>query len=433
MPGALDGIRVLDFTQMMLGPFATQMLGDLGADVIKVERPETGEWERGLAMMGELVAGDSAAFFAMNRNKRSVALNLKDPDARDALLELGRTCDVVVENFRPGVMDRLGLGYEAFRAVNPRVIYCSGSGWGQQGRFAEENRPGQDLLIQAMSGLAANTGRGDGPPTFAGTSIVDASTSLTLAVAVLAALLARERQEIGQWVQVDLFSTAIAVQCQEISAMVNQGKTFERSRVGIASPWLSAPCGIYPTADGWLALAMAEPTDLARVFDEPSLLELDPWIDRDEIKERLERVTPRRTTKEWLDLLLPAGLWAAEVRTLREAVDELRAEGSPLICQVEHPRAGTLELIGCPITFTGTPWSVRQPPPLVGEHTEEVLAEVLDPERLAKVVGTAATTRKEGPGERGASQEGTSEGGPQARSPQATSRKVRSTEGRGQS
>jgi crotonobetainyl-CoA:carnitine CoA-transferase CaiB-like acyl-CoA transferase len=391
MPGALDGIRVLDFTQMMLGPFATQMLGDMGADVIKVERPETGEWERGLAMMGELVAGDSAAFLAMNRNKRSVALNLKDPDARDALLELGRTCDVVVENFRPGVMDRLGLGYEDFRAVNPRIVYCSGSGWGQEGTFAKENRPGQDLLIQAMSGLAANTGRADGPPTFAGTSIVDASTSLTLAVAILAALLARERRGIGQWVQVDLYSTAIAVQCQEISAMVNQHKTFERSRAGIASPWLSAPCGIYPTADGWLALAMADVTDVARVFDEPSLSKLDPWIDRDEIKERLERITPQRTTKDWLDLLLPAGLWAAEVRSLRDAVDELRAEESPLLCRVEHPRAGTLELVGCPITFTETPWTVRRPPPLVGEHTEEVLAEVLDPDRLAKVLGKAAS------------------------------------------
>ena len=390
MAGALDGIRVLDFTQMMLGPYATQLLGDLGADVIKVERPEYGEWERGLTMMGELVAGDSAAFLAMNRNKRSVALDLKNPAARDALLALGATCDVVVENFRPGVMARLGLGYEQFRAVKPDVIFCSGSGWGQEGRFARENRPGQDLLVQAMSGLAANTGRGDEPPTFAGTSIVDATTALTLAVGILGALVARERQGIGQWVQVDLFSTAIALQCQEISAMVNQKETFARSTAGIASPWLSAPCGVYRTADGWLAVAMADLNELARVVGDPSLADLDPWIDRDEVKRRLDATTPDRTTGQWLDLLMPAGIWAARVRTVEESVDELRDEGSPLVCQVEHPHAGTLELIGCPVTLTGTPWRVRRPPPTVGEHTAEVLAEVLDADQLAKVLGGRA-------------------------------------------
>jgi crotonobetainyl-CoA:carnitine CoA-transferase CaiB-like acyl-CoA transferase len=387
MAGALDGIRVLDFTQMMLGPYATQLLGDLGADVIKVERPEHGEWERGLTMMGELVAGDSAAFIAMNRNKRSVALDLKDPAARDALLALGATCDVVVENFRPGVMARLGLGYDDFRAVRPDVVFCSGSGWGQDGRFARENRPGQDLLVQAMSGLAANTGRAAEPPTFAGTSIVDATTALTLAVGILGALVARERQGIGQWVQVDLFSTAIALQCQEISAMVNQKDTFARSDTGIASPWLSAPCGVYPTADGWLAIAMADLRALARVVGDESLAGMDAWVDRDDVKRRLESLTPGRTTADWLGVLMPAGIWAARVRTLEEAVDELRDEGSPMVCQVEHPRAGTLELVGCPVTLPGTPWSVRRPPPTVGEHTAEVLAEVLDADQLARVLG----------------------------------------------
>jgi crotonobetainyl-CoA:carnitine CoA-transferase CaiB-like acyl-CoA transferase len=413
MAGALDGIRVLDFTQMMLGPFATQLLGDLGADVIKVERPEKGEWERGLTMMGELVAGDSAAFLAMNRNKRSVALDLKDPGARDALLALAATCDVVVENFRPGVMNRLGLGYDDLRAVKPDIIFCSGSGWGQQGRFAEENRPGQDLLIQAMSGLAYNTGRATDPPTFAGTSIVDAMTSLSLAVGILGALVARERQGIGQWVQVDLFSTAIATQCQEISAMVNQHSGFTRSATGIASPWLAAPCGVYRTADGWLAIAMADLADIARLVDDPPLAALDPWVDRDDAKARLDAVTPGRTTKEWLDLLMPAGVWAAEVRTVGQAVEELRDEGSPLICQVEHPRAGTLELVGCPVTLTGTPWELRRPPPLVGEHTEEVLAEVLDADTLARVLGRGRDHGRPASGsDKGGPASGSDKGGP---------------------
>jgi crotonobetainyl-CoA:carnitine CoA-transferase CaiB-like acyl-CoA transferase len=389
MPGALEGIRVLDFTQMMLGPYATQMLGDMGADVIKVERPATGDWERGLEMMGELIAGESAAFLAMNRNKRSVALDLKDPLARDALLKLGTTCDVVVENFRPGVLGRLGLGYRDFRDMRPDIVYCSGSGWGQDTPAARQRRPGQDLLIQAASGLAQHTGTAGGPPTFAGTSIVDASTSLTLVAGILAALLARERRGIGQWVQVDLFSTAISLQCQEISAIVNQRTAVQRSAAGIASPWLSAPCGMYRTADGWLAVAMAPLEPIAELVGDPELAGLDAWVDRDEAKRRLDARFPARTTRQWLAALLPAGVWAAEARTAAEAVAELRAEGSPLIFTVEHPRAGDVELVGCPITFTGTQWSVRRRPPLVGEHTAEVLAEVLDPADLARTLAAA--------------------------------------------
>jgi crotonobetainyl-CoA:carnitine CoA-transferase CaiB-like acyl-CoA transferase len=389
MPGALDGIRVLDFSQMMLGPFATQLLGDLGADVIKVERPVAGEWERGLAMLGELLHGQSAAFLAMNRNKRSVALDLKDPRAKAALLALGATCDVVVENFRPGVLDRLGLGYEDFKTRKNDIIYCSGSGWGQDTPAARERRPGQDLLIQAASGLAYHTGKAGDAPTFAGTSIVDASTALTLATGVLAALVARERQGIGQRVEVDLFSTAIALQCQEISAIVNQDKEAPRSEAGIASPWLSAPCGMYRTADGWLAVAMAPLDQIAKLVRDPELAELDAWVDRDEAKRRLDAVFQSRTTDEWLAELGPAGIWAARARTAKEAVDELRAEGSPLITTVEHPELGSVELIGCPITLTGTPWTVRRPPPAVGEHTAEVLSEVLDAGEVQALLGEA--------------------------------------------
>jgi crotonobetainyl-CoA:carnitine CoA-transferase CaiB-like acyl-CoA transferase len=390
MPGALDGIRVLDFTQMMLGPYATQMLGDMGADVIKVERPGEGEWERGLEMAGGLLEGESAAFLAMNRNKRSIALDLKDPLARAALLELGATCDVVVENFRPGVMARLGLAYEDFRAVRADVVYCSGSGWGQDTPAARQGRPGQDLLIQAASGLAHHTGTADSPPTFAGTSFVDASTALTLSTGILAALLARERQGGGQWVQVDLFSTAMSLQCQEISAIVNQPADVGRSAAGIASPWLSAPCGMYRTADGWLAVAMAPLDRVAGLVGDPAIAGLDAWRDREEIKRRLDVVFPARTTAQWLETLLPAGVWAAEARTVDQALAELRAEESPLIQTMDHPRAGKIELVGCPITFTGTPWSLRLPPPQVGEHTKEVLAEVLDPETLATLLGGRA-------------------------------------------
>lgn len=383
MPGALDGIRVLDFTQMMLGPWGTQLLGDLGADVIKVERPE-GEWERTLEMMGGLTGAGSAAFLAMNRNKRSVALDLKDPQAREALLRLGATCDVVVENFRPGVMGRFGLGYEDFRARKPDIVYCSGSGWGQDTAFARENRPGQDLLIQAMSGLAANGGRYDDPPTPAGTAVVDASTALSLANGILAALLAKERQGIGQRVEVDLYSTAIALQCQEISAMVNQHSTWERSKAGIAQPWLSAPYGIYRTADGWLALAMAPLPRVAQALRLPRIADLDPWADRDEVKRELDALFATGPTRDWLDILLPEGLWASPVRTTEEVIDELdSAEDTDMLVTVDHPDVGELKLVGCHIRLSETPWRLRAAPPRVGEHTREVLSEVLSTAELA--------------------------------------------------
>ncbi len=384
-PGALDGIRVLDFTQMMLGPFATQILADLGADVIKVERPQLGEWERGLEFAGRLIGTDSAAFVAMNRNKRSVALDLKGKGARDALLRLAATCDVVVENFRPGVMERLGLGYEDFRAVRPDIIYCSGSGWGQRTKYALENRPGQDLLIQAATGLALNTGAAGDPPTAAGTSICDATGALTLANGILAALLARYRHGVGQRVEVDLFHATMAILTQEISAMVNLGLDFTRSEAGIAQPWLSAPFGIYRTADGWIAIAMGSLSAVADVFDAPDVAAMDPWSDRDAVKRRLDELTPARTTEEWLRPLLAAGLWAAPVRTMKEAAEELAADGSPLIVDVEHTSGRPLQLVGCPITLSETPWRQRLRPPAVGEHTREVLIEVLSEEALREL------------------------------------------------
>jgi crotonobetainyl-CoA:carnitine CoA-transferase CaiB-like acyl-CoA transferase len=384
-PLALDGIRVLDFTQMMLGPFATQILADLGADVIKVERPQVGEWERGLTFAGKLVDGDSAAFLAMNRNKRSVAIDLKSEEARAALLRLAETCDVVVENFRPGVMDRLGLGYEDFRRVRPDIIYCSGSGWGQRTKYARMNRPGQDLLIQAATGLAFNTGSAGDPPIAAGTSICDATGALTLANGILAALLARVRHGIGQRVEVDLYHATMAILTQEISAMVNHGTEFSRSEAGVAQPWLSAPFGIYRASDGWIALAMGDLSAVAEVFDDPTIAELDPWSDRDAIKRRLDELTPQRSTDEWLAGLLDAGLWAAPVRTMKDAVEELVADGSPMIVDIEHSSGRPVQLVGCPITLSETPWRQRLRPPAVGEHTSEVLAEVLDADELQRL------------------------------------------------
>jgi crotonobetainyl-CoA:carnitine CoA-transferase CaiB-like acyl-CoA transferase len=225
---ALDGVRVLDFSQMMMGPWGTQFLGDMGADVIKIERPKVGEWERSLTMMGQLLGGESACFYAMNRNKKSVTVNLKDPRGKEIIYKLAATCDLVVENYRPGVLERLGLGYEDLKAVNPGIVYVSGSGYGADGPYRE--RPGQDLLIQSLSGIASNGGRYDDPPTPAGTSIVDASTALLLAFSAVTGLFHKYRTGQGQHINVSLFNTAIALQCQELAAFMNQPQRWERSK-----------------------------------------------------------------------------------------------------------------------------------------------------------------------------------------------------------
>src|ERR687888_885692 len=223
--------------------------------------------------MGELLAGQSPFFLAMNRNKKSVSLNLKHPRAGEIVRKLAQTSHLVTENFRPGVMDRLGIGYEDLRAVNPSIVYVAGTGFGSDGPYVD--RPGQDLLIQSMSGLAAYGGRRVDPPTPSGSSIVDASTALLLAFSALVGLFHRERTGQGQRVDVDLFGTAIALQCQELTAFMNIKTRPERSAAGIGAAWLSAPFGIYATADGHVALAMGSLAVLGELIGVPELASYD--------------------------------------------------------------------------------------------------------------------------------------------------------------
>ena len=381
-PAALDGIRILDFTQMMLGPLCTQTLADLGADVIKVERPGKGEWMRGMPMIGEFVGGDSAAFHAFNRNKRAITADLKHPKAREALLELVKDCDVVTENFRAGVMDRLGLGYEDFKAVKPDIIYASGSGWGQRTEMAKQNRPGQDLLIQAMCGLMYNTGRATDPPTAAGTPVADFAAAQAMVSGILAALIARDRHGIGQRVEVDLYSATLNLQAQENFAVLNQGIDLKRSAAGVASCWNDAPYGTYPSADSWMAIAMCPLDKLGPLIGDDDLGALDAWTERDEVKRRIEAQTSLRTTADWMAVFEAADVWAAPVRTSREAMDELVAMGSDRLITLDHPKGGPLKMIACPITLSETPAVAKNAAPLVGEHTDEVLTTHLGADRL---------------------------------------------------
>lgn len=387
---ALDGIRVLDFTQMMLGPLCTQTLADLGADVVKVERPGKGEWIRSMPMLGEFVGGDSAAFHSFNRNKRSIAVNLKSAEGREALLELAKKCDVVVENFRSGVMDRLGLGYEDFKVANPKIIYASGSGWGADSNLAKQGMPGQDLLIQAMSGVMHNTGRAGDPPTACGTPIADFAASQALAIGILGALLARQQHGVGQKVETNLYSATLNLMAQENFAVLNQDISLQRSEAGVASCWNDAPYGAHPSSDGWVAIAMCPLETLSKLFGDEELATLDPWEQRDATKLRIDENTRKQTTAELMDLFGKADVWAAPIRTSEQAMGELVETNSSRLVEMDHPKAGKIRAIANPITLSETPVSLRSVPPQVGEHTAEVIEDILGLEALEKLRAAGA-------------------------------------------
>ena len=377
-PTALEGIRVLDFTQMMLGPLCTQTLADLGADVIKIERPGSGDWMRSMPMIGKFVGGDSSAFHAFNRNKRSVTVDLKSQAGRAALLKIALHCDVVTENFRSGVMDRLGLGYEDFKSVNPKIIYASGSGWGAGSQLASQGWPGQDMLVQAMSGVMFNTGRAGDPPTACGTPVADFAASQSLAIGILAALIARDRHGVGQKVEANLFSSLLAAMGQENFAVLNQGVELERSEAGVASCWNDAPYGSYSTRDGWIAIAMCPLEKLGRLIGDESLAKLDSWTDRDAATRQIAKMIKSRTTAEWMDIFKKEDVWAAPIRTSREVMDELINTDSDRLVTLDHRKAGPVKALGCPISLSETPAVAKMAAPIVGEHTEETLAEFLD-------------------------------------------------------
>ncbi|WP_254278773.1 CaiB/BaiF CoA transferase family protein [Haloarcula marina] len=377
MERALDGVKIADFTQMMQGPWATQKLGDMGADVIKIERLG-GEWERDLEAGGELLDGVSPFFLAMNRNKRSVTLDLKSDEGRELALDIASDADVVVENFRPGVMEKFGIGYDDVTEVNPDVVYVSASGFGRDGPYAE--RPGQDLLLQSMSGLANYTGRKDDPPTPAGTAVVDEHAAMLIALHTMFALFHKERTGEGQRVEVNLLNAAIDFQCQEITAALNMDTEFERSEEGVAQAWLGGPYGIYETADGYVAIAMAPMAALAETLDLPALADYETAAEtyehRDEIKRTLEAYTREQESDELLATLLDADVWAAEVNDFADLAADPQVEHNEILVELDHPTDGTFETVGHPVEMSETPAETRSPPPLPGQHTGEVLAEL---------------------------------------------------------
>ena len=376
--GLLTGVRILAFTQFLLGPAACQYLADMGADVIKIEPPGRGAWERSWAGAELFINGVSAFFLLANRNLRSVTLNLKSERGAEAARKLAAGTDVVIENYRPGVLDRLGLGYERIKELNPNVIYASGSGYGSDGPYS--HLPGQDLLLQAISGLGANTGTESEGPTVSAAAIVDQHSASLLAMGILGALVHRERTGEGQRVEVIMMEAALDIQTEPVVYHLN-GARLRRPKTPIADTFHSVPYGFYATADGHLAISMAPIKSIAEVLGSPASLKPyeDPTISfskRDEIRAALDPYFRKRTTAEWLDILRAHGIWCAPVNTLNETFDDVALKHIAPVLEFDHPRAGRVRVLKHPVRYSSGEATLRRPPPELGEHTAEVLGEL---------------------------------------------------------
>jgi len=378
----LEGMLVLDFSQFLAGPVAALRLADLGARVIKVERPGTGDIGRQLAFADVLVDGDSMSFHAMNRNKESLAADLKDPSDLQRVRALAARADVIIQNFRPGVMHRLGLDYESVAAINPRIVYGSVSGYGEDGPW--RNRPGQDLLAQSVSGMPWLNGGHDQGPVPVGLSIADLLASCHLAQGVTALLLRRERAGIGGLVETSLLEGMLDLQFELLSAHLNDPSVLvQRGGEHSANAFLPAPYGTYPTADGYLALAM---NPLLRVGE---LVGLDLsdfanpaswWTRRDEIEELLATHLRGEGTDHWLGLLDPGGVWCAPVLTLPELVAHEGFAAIAMTQDVERAPGADGEPVRIsttrgPLRIDGRPVFQPKGSPRLGEHTTTIRAE----------------------------------------------------------
>jgi crotonobetainyl-CoA:carnitine CoA-transferase CaiB-like acyl-CoA transferase len=373
---------VLDFSQFLAGPMAAMRLGDLGARVIKIERPQGGDIGRRLAFAGIVEDGDTLSFHITNRNKESYAADLKDEDDLAGVLSLVRQADVIVQNFRPGIMDRLGLGYDAVAAINPGVVYASVSGYGSEGPW--KDRPGQDLLAQSLSGLPWLNGSEDDPPVPVGIALADVMASIHLASGVTAALLRRERTGLGGRVDTSLLEGMLDLQFEVLSAhLADPSFAVQRGARNTAHAFLPAPYGTYPTSDGYLAIAMTPVPALGALIGLPALEAFtDPdswWTEQTTITRALADHLATQTTQHWLTILDAADVWCAPVLTLPELV---RSDGFRVLDmaqQVSRPTPdgspAVISTVRTPVRYDGRVLKNDRAAPRLGEHTDAIRSE----------------------------------------------------------
>jgi crotonobetainyl-CoA:carnitine CoA-transferase CaiB-like acyl-CoA transferase len=388
--GALEGLRVLDLTRILAGPLCAQMLGDMGADVIKVEPPGTGDDTR--TWGPPFVNGESAYFLGVNRNKRSLTLNMGVKSGQDVLARLVKKADVLVENFKLGTLEKWGITNDWLEKNAPRVIRCSITGYGSSGPDAA--LPGYDFILQAESGLMSICGEPDGMPTKYGVAIVDVVTGLYACNAILAALAARERTGRGQHVEVCLYDSGIAMLINVASNYLVTGR--DARRFGNGHPSI-VPYTTYPTADGLIALAVGNDGQFARFAE---TIGRGEWARDARFARNPDRVTNRETldaliaqalerdkSAAWIEKLRAAGVPCGPINSVAEALTDPHTLARDMVRTVKHPTAGDLKMVGIPFRFSDTPGAIRRAPPLLGQHTEEVLGVELglSAERIAQL------------------------------------------------
>lgn len=379
-PLPLAGVKVLDVSQVMAGPFTCMLLGDLGADVIKVEPPVTGDQTRG-AMGFKMKGDDSMGFLNMNRNKRSITLNLKTPAGLEVLKKLVKTADILVENYRPNAMKRLGAGYEEMSKINPKLIYASISGFGQTGPWA--NRPGLDLMAQAMSGVMSVTGYPNQPPVKCGVPVADIGCALFATYGILSAYIGTQKSGEGQYIDASLFDAALAFSIWDTSEYWGTGR--EPEPLGTANR-MTAPYQAVKASDGYFVMGATNQklwASLCTLMQREELTN-DPRFEnipqrlanRVELIEQLEKTFVTRTSEEWVDLLLQSGIPAGPIMTYPEAFASEHGQARQMKMEIDHPVEGKIPNIGFPVKLLGTPQQVHRHPPLLGEHTDEILSEM---------------------------------------------------------
>ena len=376
----LEGIRVLDLSRIIAGPFCSQILGDMGADVIKVEQPGVGDETR--TWGPPFTGGEAAYFFCVNRNKRSLTLNLKDPRGQAILRALVKQSDILMENFKPGTLAKLGLDYESLCQDNPCLIFCAVSGFGRTGPYAE--RGGFDVIVQAVGGLMGITGDPDGPPVKVGVAMTDICTALHAHGAILAALYARERTGKGQRIDLSLLETQIAALINIASSYLNAGE--------LPRKWGTAHASIVPyqalqTQDGYMIIGGATDRLWVKLCDAIGLPELarDPNYatneqrvqHREQIVRRLETRLMSKTRKEWEAILAPTGVPCGPINRMDEVFADPQVRHLGMVLEGTHPEVGPIRMVRSPVTFSETPVELRRVPPKLGEHTEEILRDLL--------------------------------------------------------
>jgi CoA:oxalate CoA-transferase len=374
----LEGILVIDFSQFLAGPSASLRLADLGARVIKIEKPKTGDLCRDLYISNLELDGDSTLFHSINRNKESFAADLKNPDHRAAVLALVDKADVVIHNFRPGVIEKLGFDYSTLSARRPSLVYGEVSGYGRTGPWAK--KPGQDLLVQSLSGLPWLNGDADQPPVPFGLAVADLCAGAHLCQGILACLVRRGVTGQGGRVEVSLLESVLDLQFEVLTTFLNDGgKLPERSNVNNAHAYLGAPYGIYATSDGYLALAMGSLAQLAELLDSPALLAYTApgaaFDRRDEIKALLAEHLRRQTTQHWLARLEPAGYWCADVFTWPQLMQHPAFEALDMLLTVRRGENITMRTTRCPIRIDEQLFQCGRGAPRLGEHTDALRAE----------------------------------------------------------